>query len=97
MDSRDTLVGQLQKLKPDLQREFGVREIGLFGSFARNQQNADSDVDLLVEFEPGASLLELVGLGQFLESRLLRRVDLVTRRALRDEMRARVLEEAAPV
>jgi predicted nucleotidyltransferase len=59
-------------------REFGVRHASLFGSFARGEQSPTSDIDLLVELPPGASLLDLSRLGLALEDALGRTVDLVT-------------------
>jgi uncharacterized protein len=59
-------------------REHRVRRASLFGSFARGEQRADSDIDLLVDLPEGASLLDLSRLGLALEEALGRRVDLVT-------------------
>jgi uncharacterized protein len=59
-------------------REHGVLHASLFGSFARGKQRADSDIDLLIDFPEGASLLDLSRLGLALEDALGRSVDLVT-------------------
>jgi predicted nucleotidyltransferase len=60
-------------------RALGVRRVGLFGSFVRREQRAESDVDLLVEFAPGAKTFDnFMHLGFFLEDLLGRRVELVT-------------------
>ncbi len=75
----------------------GVRNVRVFGSLARGDADADSDVDLLVELEPGRSLLDLGGLQMELEGLLRRRVDVVTERGLRDRLRDRVLKEAVPL
>lgn len=64
-------------------RAFGVNRLGLFGSFVRDQAVPGSDVDLLVEFEPGLkSFLNFVNLGFFLEEILDRKVELVTYESL---------------
>ena len=64
-------------------RNFGVRRLGLFGSFARQQQGAESDVDLLVEFEPGSKTFDaFMQLAFFLEELFERRVELVTPESL---------------
>jgi predicted nucleotidyltransferase len=64
-------------------KTFGVRRLGLFGSFARNQQGKESDVDILVEFEPGLKIFDnFIHLAFFLEDILKRRVELVTPDAL---------------
>jgi uncharacterized protein len=59
-------------------REFGVRHASLFGSVVRGEQRPDSDLDLLVDLPPGASLFDLSRLGLALEDALGRQVDLVT-------------------
>ncbi len=97
MDDKEDVLRQLKTLKPDLLARFKVKEMGLFGSFVRGQESESSDVDLLVDFEDGADLFDLVGLGEFLEGHLRRRVDLVSKRALREEIRDQVLKEAAMI
>ncbi len=89
----EDIVTTLRFLKTDLISHYKLRTIGLFGSFARNQQHPSSDVDLLVDFQDGADLFDLIGLSQFLEERLQRPVDVVPRRALREELRDAVLQE----
>ena len=56
-----------------------------------------SDIDLLVDFEDGADLLDFVGLGLFLEERLHRKVDVVPKNALREELREQVLQEVSGI
>jgi len=68
--------------------------VRVFGSVARGQDDEDSDVDLLVDMDPGRSLLDLGGLSSDLEALLDRRVDIVTMAGLRDRIRERVLGEA---
>lgn len=64
-------------------KTFGVRRLGVFGSFARNQQGKDSDVDILVEFESGRKTFDnFIHLAFFLEDIFKRRVELVTPDAL---------------
>ncbi|CAN5892244.1 nucleotidyltransferase family protein [soil metagenome] len=77
--------------------EHGAREVRLFGSVARGEADRESDIDFLVELEPGRSLLDLGGLQMELESLLGRRVDVVTARGLKARIRERVLREAVPV
>lgn len=77
--------------------KYGARRIRIFGSVVRGEADADSDLDFLVELEPGRSLLDLGGLQFELESLLSRRVDVVTERGLKARIRERVLQEAVPV
>lgn len=73
---------------------FGVRRLGLFGSFARGRQRPDSDVDLLVEFEPGRKTFDsFMHLSFFLEDLLQRPVELVTTQALSPYLGPHILEE----
>jgi len=77
--------------------EHGARSVRVFGSVARGQADQESDVDFLVELDPGRTLLDLGGLQQELEGLLGRRVDVVTVRGLKARIRDRVLREAVPV
>ena len=75
----------------------GAYDIRIFGSTARGEAGADSDVDILVHLEPGRSLLDLGGLLMDLQDLLRCPVDVVTENGLRPRLRQRVLEEAAPL
>ena len=52
MTTKDQILTKLKANKPEFSK-FGISDIGLFGSYLRNQQTADSDIDLLIDFEPG--------------------------------------------
>lgn len=75
----------------------GARNVRLFGSVARGDDRAGSDVDLLVDMEPDRSLLDIVGLGQDLEALLDRRVDVLTDASLHPALRERILAESRPL
>ncbi|GIW56664.1 MAG: nucleotidyltransferase [Nitrospiraceae bacterium] len=75
----------------------GARNLRVFGSRARGDADEGSDVDLLVEMEPGRSLLDLGGLQYELEQLLGCSVDIVTERGLKARIRNRVLQEAVPL
>ena len=77
-----------------LARAHGARKLRLFGSAARGDDRPDSDLDLLVEMEPGRSLVDHVALKQDLEGLLGRDVDVVTEQSLHPRLRDRVLREA---
>ena len=72
-------------------------KIRVFGSIARGEAGPDSDIDLLVELEPGRSLLDLGGLLMDLQDLLGHRVELVTEGSLHWYIRDRVLKEAVPL
>jgi len=95
---------QLRKLLEDKRLEIqrlatthGVRNLRLFGSVARGTADEHSDIDLLVDVEPGRSLFDLGGFLSDLRYLLGRDVDVVTERSLRERIRSRVLEEAVPL
>src|SRR3989442_6921738 len=78
---RTNVMTALQDYRADILRiaeEHGARNVRVFGSEARGDAGAHSDLDLLVDMEQGRSLLDLVGLGQDLEDLLGRRVDVLT-------------------
>jgi predicted nucleotidyltransferase len=75
----------------------GARNVRVFGSAARGEAGESSDIDLLVDLDPGRSLLDHVALVQDLEDLLGRRVEVVTGTALHWYIRDRVLAEAVPL
>ena len=90
---RDQILRVLQAHRTEL-RALGVESLALFGSYARDTANADSDVDLLVEFNRPVGLFAYVHLQLQLEALLDSRVDLVTPDAVRPTMREQILQEA---
>lgn len=92
MSSSAELEKRLREIKPVIEDKYNVRRIGYFGSFARDEQTSQSDVDLLVEFSvtPG---WEFADLKMYLEEQLQHEVDLVTSSALRPQMRESVLSQ----
>ena len=75
-------------------KKYGAYNVRVFGSVARGEADSQSDIDLLVNMEPGRSLLDLIGLLIDLEELLGCKVDVVTEKGLRDRIRERVLKEA---
>jgi uncharacterized protein len=72
----------------------GARTVRIFGSVARGEAGPDSDVDVLVNLNPGRSLLDIVAIKQDLEDLLGRKVDVVTEAAISPYIREQVLKEA---
>ena len=86
----------LRAALPELRSRYAVKDIAVFGSVARDEAGPDSDVDLLVEFEPGQSggYFKFFALQEDLAGRLHHSVDLVTPDALKRQLRDRILAEA---
>lgn len=78
-------------------RSHGARRVRVFGSVARGEDRPDSDLDILVDLEPGRDLLDIVAIKQGLEELLGRPVDVVTERSISPYLRDEVLREAAVV
>ena len=90
--TRDTILAAVETHRDQL-REFGIRELALFGSYARGDAGPESDIDFLVEFER-VSFDGYMGLKEFLESLFGKRVDLVIKSAIKTRLRERILAEA---
>jgi predicted nucleotidyltransferase len=84
---------ELASMKAYLRREYGVSEIGFFGSYVRHEQTEASDLDVLVEFEEPVGLFDLVRLENELAERLGVDVDLVTKDSLKPRIKARVTDD----
>jgi len=81
---------ELAAMKPALEAEYHVAELGIFGSFAREEQTEESDLDVLVDFDRPVSLFDLVRLENHISDRLGIDVDLVTRNSLKPRVKASV-------
>jgi predicted nucleotidyltransferase len=94
----DTVVADpmLRSRRTDILRiaaRYGIGNVRVFGSFARGKGRPDSDLDLLVDLEPGRSLLDIIAAKQDLEDLLQRKVDVVTERSLSPYFRDSVTQE----
>ncbi|MEE9116727.1 MAG: nucleotidyltransferase family protein [Thermoplasmata archaeon] len=87
----------LRKHKKELAESYKIKEIGVFGSYVRDEQNRMSDVDILVEFEKAPDLLKFIELERKLEGILRVKVDLVRKKALREELRKVILSQVVEV
>ena len=88
----------LRQHLPELQERYGVAYLGLFGSYVRGEEEEDSDLDLLVEFDDRPmGLFGFVALEDYLSELLDVKVDLVMRRALKRRIGKRILEEVVQV
>jgi predicted nucleotidyltransferase len=91
------ILAALRGLKEEASRKYKAELKGIFGSYARRQENPESDLDVLVEFSKGANLIDLVGLSLFLEEKLHCSVDVVPQSALRKELKSDILNEMVAV
>ncbi len=89
----------LRSQKPYLAEKYGVIDVGLFGSYIRNEQNKDSDIDILVDLgEPlQIDLMDLVNLERYLNELLGHQVDVAIKSSLRKRIGKRILEEVVPL
>ena len=94
---RQFVLHALKEHKPTLAERFGVTDLALFGSFARNQETEESDLDILVNFDGPATSKAFFGVQFYIEDLLGCRVDLVTQKALRAELRPQIEREAVHV
>lgn len=83
----------LAEKRQEIRQRYKAEVRGLFGSVVRGEEKRESDVDILVDFDERADLFDYVGLGLFLEEKLNRKVDIVPQKALREEIKANVLQE----
>ena len=85
--------------KTYLYEEYGIKEIGIFGSYTRSEQKEDSDIDILVELErpPRISLIGLVELQHYLGDLLGTNVDIAIKRNLKKRIGKRILSEVVPI
>lgn len=83
MLSSEEILKKLEEKRDEIKR-FGVKRIGLFGSYVRGEQREDSDVDIVVEFEEGKATLEnFLNLAEYLEKLIGKKVDLITKEGIR--------------
>lgn len=93
----EEVLGQKREEILRIAARHGAHNVRVFGSIARGDARPDSDVDFLVDLEPGRSLFDLGGLLMDLQDLLGCSVDVVTERGLRERIRERVLQEAVPL
>ncbi len=90
---KEEIIIMLKKLKDEIKKKYKVKSIGLFGSYVNNKQKETSDIDFLIEFEDDADLFHYTGLSFFLEDHFNKKVDVISRPALKRELREQILRE----
>ncbi len=84
-------------LNREILKKYRVKSISLFGSYVRNEQKEESDIDFLVDFQEGATLFEFVELQDSLSELLAKKVSIVSRRGLSKYIGPYILKEAEPI
>lgn len=94
MKTLEEIKQSLSEQKPKLVEKYKIKQIGLFGSYVRGEQQPHSDVDILIDFNEYPSLLEFVGLEDELSQSLGLKVDLVMKSGLKPHIGQQILREA---
>ena len=87
------IVEILDSVKVDLIKKYKVKEIGIFGSYVKNNQNTNSDIDILVDFYEPITFFKFLELEEYLENILQIKVDLVSKKALKPFIGKNILQE----
>jgi hypothetical protein len=87
------IIDIIRQSRPEIEARYGVKRLGLFGSFVRGQASSRSDIDLLVSFRRDVDLFEFLDLRDFLQKRLDHKVDLVMESALKPAVGKRIRAE----
>ncbi len=93
MKTLNEIKTKISESRDVLRERYGVRVIGIFGSYTRGEQRRRSDVDLLAEIENPISLLELVGAEIYLSELLKMKVDLIPKEDIREELKEKIFSE----
>ena len=91
------ILSKLREMKPLLENKYKIINLEIFGSYVKGTENLDSDIDILVEFKENADLFDLIKLSQFLEEKLNKKIDLVSKQSLRKELKQKVFKEVVAV
>jgi hypothetical protein len=99
MKTFEQIKSTLAKHKEELRLKYKIKEIGIFGSYVKGEQKKQSDIDILVEFEETAdlSLLDFIGIENYLSDVLGIKVDLVEKHTLKPRIGKHVLEEVVRI
>ncbi len=95
MNELEKIIEKLKELKPGLEKDYSVEELGVFGSYARNEQTENSDLDILVGLKRGHSVgvIKFCGLQSFLSKIFNKKIDLVSKRGIHPAIKKYILDE----
>jgi predicted nucleotidyltransferase len=96
MLNKENIIEKIRELKPFLYQEYKVKEVGLFGSYSQNLQSESSDIDLVIELEKPIGW-KIFTLEIFLENIFNRKIDLVTKNALKEQLKDKILNQVVYV
>ncbi len=97
MKTKEEVIKVLKRELPYLKENYGVSSMGLFGSYSRGEETEDSDIDLLVDFERPIDYFKLIDMEDYLKEKIGVEVEIVTRPALKDRIKNRILKEVSYV
>ncbi|CAK8710881.1 MAG: DNA polymerase beta [Candidatus Electrothrix sp. AU1_5] len=92
-NSLDAIKHRLAEQKSLLKNKYKIIRLGIFGSYIRGEQQSGSDVDVLIDYDKAPSLIELIEIENMLSDLLGLKVDLVTSKGLKPQLRQRILDE----
>jgi predicted nucleotidyltransferase len=90
---KQEIIKIIRNNKPEMESRYGVQRLGLFGSYVRDSQRKNSDIDILVAFNRDIDLFDFLDLRKYLENQLQAKVDLVMETALKPAIGKRILSE----
>ncbi len=93
MKSLKEIKNILTEYKELLQKKYKIKEIGIFGSFVRNEQRERSDIDILIEFKEVPDLLKFIEIERKLERVLGRKIDLIEKKSIKPRLKKIILNE----
>lgn len=91
--NKEAIKNILQSQSSFLKEKYHVKNMGIFGSFARNEETPESDIDILVEFDAPIGFFDFIKLENFLGKLLNKKVDLVSKKALKPAIKEAILNE----
>ena len=97
MNALNKIQSDIKALLPFLKNKYSVKDIGIFGSYTRDEQDPESDLDIIVSFIESPSLFKFIELENFLSDNLNVKVDLVMKTALKQNIKDHILNEVVPI
>lgn len=93
MKDKNEIIEILKELKPVLEKNYNITEIGLFGSYIRDEQNQNSDIDILIDHKSGLTFFKLIDLENFLRKTFNVKVDIAFKKYLKKNIGKNILSE----